>query len=234
MIAGLQLLAHMAAPAVLTVAGAPASVGTGIQPGPVCLASTVQPGHSYALPPVWVSDKGSGGENITLWVQTPTPGTNPLPGIRVPSSWVSFTYPHGWWGLTGGSSVGTTPGVGKFVPATLNVPASAAPGSYASWLMDGLAGNSPADGTPVSASFGSDGITWLQFTVAKPGSPARRAVCITPGVKQAKPAAPAPPAAGAAPSALPATPFRYTGKELAGGVGAVVVVVALYRRRRHA
>ena len=81
--------------------------------------------------------------------------------------------------------VAPRPRAGTLVPPTLNIPASAKRGSYASWLMDGLAGSAPASGSVLRASFGSDGITWLEFTVSKPGSPARHAVCVTPGAKQA-------------------------------------------------
>jgi hypothetical protein len=166
----------------------PGSVGVDIQAGPVCMPTTVQPGRSYALPAVEVANSGSGGESIQLWVQNPTPGTRSLAGRRAPSSWVSFSYPRKW-GIFPQSSVGVAPGEAKWVPARLTVPASAKPGFYATWIVDGTAGSAPSASHSVTVNLAAEAITDLEFTVAKPGTATRHAVCITPGASHPKEAA---------------------------------------------
>ena len=164
-------------------ANAPASVGVGIQAGPVCPATTVAQGGTYTLPPIQVADTGSGSVGISLAVirQSDPRG---LSGKPVPASWVTFTYPRTWGGLIAGSSVGVGPGEAALVLARLTVPSSAATGSYVAWIQP------QAAGAPVSghANFGGTGEADLEFTVTGPGV-SRHVTCVTPGVTQAAPAA---------------------------------------------
>ena len=226
MTAGLGVLASV--PAVLAVTLTPASAGVGIQPGPVCLASAAHPGRSYALPPVVVSDSGSGSEDVSLRVEKQSPGG--LPGRPVPASWVRFTYPKLLW-VVGQSSVHLGSGDVTAVPAQLSVPPSAAPGRYAAWVVAGPAGN----GTPGRVSFGAAAITYLEFTVARPGAAPRHAACVSPGVKQARKAGHArgPRAQRAAAAPAPRAQ-KVTGSEVlaACGISLLGGGLALWRKRR--
>ena len=112
-----------AAAMVFALAGTPASAGTGIQAGPVCLPTTIHPGATAALPPVTVQDKGSGDESIALDVQK-VPGPSAVFGKPVPPSWVTFTYPRKWL-VFSQSSVSVASGATAAVPAHLTVPPSA-------------------------------------------------------------------------------------------------------------
>jgi hypothetical protein len=222
---GLQALASV--PAMLALAGSPASTGTGIQPGPVCLATTIHPGAARALPPVTVQDTGSGGESIALHIQKPA-GHGTMPGRPVPPSWVTFTYPRKWLVLSQ-SSVPLGPGATAPVPASLAVPSAAAPGRYVAWIGAAPAGS----GTAGKANFGAEAFTYLEFTVAKVGSPARHAACVTPGVKQASPAKSAHPAASAGKhpkgQLIPAKARKYVPDAI---IAAVVLGALMFLRRK--
>ena len=145
--------AFAAAPLLIALAGTPASVGTGIQAGPVCLPVTAQPGGTYALPPVTVQNTGSGSESIGLTVQ------------KLPASWVTF-----------GPPVSLASGAKAQVTARLTVPSSVRPGPYVAWVVAGIAGN----GTPGQANLGAEAIANLEFTVTGPGV-SRHVTCVTPG-----------------------------------------------------
>ena len=181
MITGLQLLAHAAVPAVLAF-GTPATAGVGIQPGPECAATTVAQGSTYTLPPVQVADTGSGAADISLAV-LPVSGRTTLHGRTVTPGWVTFTYPGHWFGMVAGSSVRVAPAETALVPAQLNIPATAPADAYVAWIEPYPA----ASGKPGLSNIGT-GVADLEFTVTRAGTAPRRAVCVTPGVKQASPA----------------------------------------------
>lgn len=216
-----------AAVAMLALAGSPASVGVGIQAGPVCLATTIHPGASHALPPVTVQDTGSGDESIALHVQKP-PGT--LPGRPVPPSWVKFTYPRKWLVLSQ-SSVTVSPGATANVPDELTVPSSAVPGSYVTWIGAAPAGG----GTAAQVSLGAEAFAYLEFTVARPGAALRHVACVVPGARQASKAADGKGHRHHGPQAAADPPKveKVTGREMQiAGVAAAVLAILAYLRRR--
>lgn len=143
-----SLLAVLAVPA-----AAQASVGVGIQPGPVRLSGHVQAGRSYALPAVLVANTGTLGESVTVRVERVSPGT----GRTVPSSWVQV----------GGSAVSLAPGQSARIPLELRVPASAKPGRYFSDVVATAGSAGPAGG----AGFAAGAATGLEFTVAAAAPP---------------------------------------------------------------
>jgi hypothetical protein len=141
---------------------APASVGTGIG-GPVCLRVTAQPGRSYPLAGLSVSDTGSDGESISLRVvpDPVMPAARQAARLRqVPPSWITF----------GPSSVNAGPGQAVPVTVTLNVPPGAAPGPRESWVQDGTV-SAPASGPGGHAVLGASATTTLVFTVGPSATP---------------------------------------------------------------
>ena len=62
-----------------------ASIGVGIQAGPVRLGSGAHPGGSYALPAVYVINTGSQSESVTIRIERISPGA----GRTVPPAWIS-------------------------------------------------------------------------------------------------------------------------------------------------
>jgi hypothetical protein len=73
------LLAALAAPV-----AAEASVGVGVQAGPVRLAGIAHPGGTYALPPVYVVNTGTQPESVAIKVERISRGT----GHTIPPSWI--------------------------------------------------------------------------------------------------------------------------------------------------
>ena len=173
----------LAAAVALTLAGSPVVAGVGIQAGPVCPATTVAQGGTYTLPPVQVADTGSGDVSISLAVIRMTDRRSVLHGRPVPGGWVAFTYPRKWLVIPQ-SSVPVGPGEAALVPARLAIPATAATGPYVAWMEPYPAG-APVQG---HANLGGTGLAPFEFTVTRSGTAPRRAVCVTPGVKQASPA----------------------------------------------
>jgi len=142
---GTSLLAVLAVPAT-----AQASVGVGIQAGPVLLGGAAHPGGSYALPPVYVVNTGTQPESLAIRIERLSPG----PARAVPASWVR-PGPRVW--LSHGESAR--------IPLELVVPAAAEPGQY---LTDVVVRGSGAvsDG---SANLGVAAATKLEFRIA-PGA----------------------------------------------------------------
>jgi hypothetical protein len=107
----LGLLTLMAAPV-----AAYASVGVGVQAGPVELAGAAHPGGTYALPPVYVVNTGTEPESVAIRIERISPGT----GRTVPRSWIQVG--------------GLPPPLGHDqsarIPLSLVVPAGAKPGQY--------------------------------------------------------------------------------------------------------
>lgn len=148
-------LALSAALGVLFLAAAPvaayASVGVGVQAGPVQLAGGAHPGGTYSLPPVYVQNTGTEPESVTIRIERISPGT----GRTVPRAWIHVS------GLP--SSLG--PGQSARIPLSLVVPAAARPGRY---FSDVVAMGSAAL-TAGSAHLGVAAATDLEFRVV-PGA----------------------------------------------------------------
>ena len=134
--------------------GAAASIGVGVQVGPVRLATMAHRGGNYPLPPVYVVNTGTQAEAISVHVQRLSPG----PGLAVPPSWVSVS----------GSAVQLAPGASAKVPLKLAVPGQARPGGYRS---DIVVTGSPAGAAP-GAHIGVAAATKLEFSVSSVPAPA--------------------------------------------------------------
>jgi hypothetical protein len=128
-----------------------ASVGVGVQAGPVRLAGAAHPGGQYALPPVYVVNTGTQPESVAIAIERISPGS----GRTVPPSWVAAS----------SAPVRLAHAQSARIPLSLTVPARAAPGRYFSDVV--------AKGTaPLSAGGANLGVaaaTDLEFTVA-PGA----------------------------------------------------------------
>ena len=132
---------------------AQASVGVGIQAGPVRLSGAAHPGQTVALPAVSVVNAGTQRESIRVVVQR-HPGGG---GRLVPPSWVRPGVP----------SVQLAPHHATRIPLELVVPASAKPGAYLSDIVAVASGQLSADG----ANLGAGAATLLQFRVAPDPAP---------------------------------------------------------------
>jgi hypothetical protein len=124
-----------------------ASVGVGVQAGPVRLAGAAHPGGRYALPPVFVVNTGTQPESVVIAIERISPGS----GRTVPASWISAS----------SVPVRLAHNQSARIPLSLTVPASAAPGRYFSDVV--------AKGTaPLSeggANLGVAAATDLEFSV---------------------------------------------------------------------
>lgn len=127
-----------------------ASVGVGVQAGPVRLAGVAHPGGSYALPPVYVVNTGTQAESISLRVERLSRGQ----GRAVPSSWVHAT----------GPAVRLAAHDGARIPLQLDVPGGARLGRY---LSDVVVAGSAAISVG-RANLGVGAATKLEFSV-RPG-----------------------------------------------------------------
>jgi hypothetical protein len=132
---------------------AQASVGVGIQAGPVRLPGVAHPGQSVALPPVSVVNAGSRRESIRITVQRDPRGG----GRAVPPSWVQ----------PGMASVDLAPRHAIRVPLELVVPAGARPGAYLSDIVAIASGPLSAG----HAKLGAAAATLLEFRVAPDPAP---------------------------------------------------------------
>jgi hypothetical protein len=139
---GACLLAVLAVPAT-----AQASVGVGIQAGPVRLAGAAHAGGSYALPAVLVVNTGTSPESVSLSVDRVSAGS----GRTVPPSWV-----HASGAVTLGAKQSAR------VPLQLVVPPTARPGRYFSDVLVKAGAPNSAGG----ATFDAGAATELAFTVA--------------------------------------------------------------------
>jgi hypothetical protein len=148
----------LAAPAAfLVLVGFPvrseASIGIGVQDGPVRLASVAQPGKSYDLPPVGVINTGTHAEAVSVHVERVSRGG----GRLVPPSWVEAT----------GPSVRLLPHHATRIPLKLTVPADAKPGVYLSDIVVVAATANPAG----TANLGVAAATKLEFSVGPAPAP---------------------------------------------------------------
>ena len=139
--AGFLLLAFPAAAA--------ASIGVGIQVGPVRLAGIAHAGQTYDLPPVYVVNTGTEPETVRLEVQRPSHGT----GRDVPESWFK----------PGQTDVHLDPKQSATIPVQLVVPADAKPGPYFSDVV----AHGSASIKAGQATLGVAAATKLKFTVGK-------------------------------------------------------------------
>lgn len=107
---GLVSLLMLAVPA-----AAQASVGVGIQAGPVRLTGVAHPGGSYALPPVYVVNTGTQDESLSVRIERLSAGQ----GRPVPAAWVRP-----------GDAVRLSHNQSARIPLELVVPDAATPGEY--------------------------------------------------------------------------------------------------------
>jgi hypothetical protein len=128
-------------------ATAQASIGVGIQAGPVRLGAAAHPGGSYALPPVYVVNTGTQPEALTVRIERVSSG----PGRPVPASWVHAS----------GSAVRLSHNQGTRIPLQLVLPATAPPGQY---LTDVVVRGS-ASVSDGGANLGVAAATKLQFRI---------------------------------------------------------------------
>lgn len=146
------------APAVLAGAlvavpqAAQASVGIGIQAGPVRLSGVARPGQSVALPPVSVVNAGTRPESVRVGVQRDPRGG----GLPVPPSWVR----------PGVASIRLAPHHAVRISLQLTVPAGAKPGAYLGDLVATASGNLSVG----HANLGAAAATLLEFRVAPAGA----------------------------------------------------------------
>ncbi len=142
----------------LTLAAAPvaadASVGVGVQAGPVRLADAAHPGGTYALPPVYIVNTGTQAESVAIRIERISHGT----GRTIPPSWIRV------------SALPSRLGHGQSarVPLDLVVPAGAKPGQYFSDVV--VTGSAAL--TVGGANLGVAAATDLEFRVA-PGAVAQ-------------------------------------------------------------
>ncbi|MEP7024253.1 MAG: hypothetical protein ABJB47_10725 [Actinomycetota bacterium] len=128
---------------------ASASIGVGIQAGPVRLGAVAQPGQTYDLPPVYVVDTGTEPETVRLAVARLSRGR----GRTVPPSWIKVS----------GPPVRLDAHQSAKIPVQLVVPSDAKPGAYFSDIVvHGSAGL-----TAGQASLAVAAATKLQFTVGR-------------------------------------------------------------------
>lgn len=139
--AGFLLLAFPAAAA--------ASIGVGIQVGPVRLAGIAHAGQTYDLPPVYVVNTGTEPETVRLDVQRLSKGT----GRDVPRAWFK----------PGQTDVHLDPKQSATIPVQLVVPADATLGPYFSDVVAHGSASIQAGQT----TLGVAAATKLQFTVGK-------------------------------------------------------------------
>jgi hypothetical protein len=126
-----------------------ASIGVGVQAGPVRLSGAAHLGGRYALPPVYVVNTGTQPESVAIAIERISPGT----GRTVPPRWISVS----------AAPVQLAHGQSARIPLSLTIPATAAPGRYFSDVV--------AKGTaPISeggANLGVAAATDLEFTVVR-------------------------------------------------------------------
>jgi hypothetical protein len=146
----LRLVLSAAAGVLVLMAGptaAYASVGVGVQAGPVQLAGAAHPGGTYALPPVYVVNTGTEPESVAIRIERISRGT----GRTVPRAWIGVS------GLPSSLDHGQS----ARIPLSLAVPASAPPGRYFSDVV--VLGSAAL--TAGSAHLGVAAATELKFDV---------------------------------------------------------------------
>jgi hypothetical protein len=140
----MSVLALLAIPATW----AEASIGVGIQAGPVLLSGSAHPGGSYALTPVYVVNTGTQPETIALHVERISTGN----GMTVPSSWIRAS----------GTAITLSHNQSARIPLELAVPDTARPGQYFSDVVARGSGAIAAGSANLAVAAATD----LEFTVA--------------------------------------------------------------------
>ena len=130
-----------------------ASVGVGVQAGPVLLTSAAHPGGSYALPAVYVVNTGTQPEVVRIRIDRLSAGR----GLEVPPSWIHA-----------GPSVHLTAHQSARISLQLVVPADARTGAY---LSDVVAAGSGTI-SEGNANLGVAAATKLEFRIAPGAAPA--------------------------------------------------------------
>ena len=125
-----------------------ASVGVGVQAGPVRLDGIAHPGAQYALPPVYVVNTGTETESVSISIERISAGT----GRTVPPGWISAS----------SAPVRLSHAQSARIPLQLTVPRTAAPGRYFSDIVATGSASLSAGG----AQLGVAAATNLEFTVA--------------------------------------------------------------------
>jgi hypothetical protein len=128
-----------------------ASIGVGVQAGPVRLHGVAHPGGQYALPPVFVVNTGTQPELVAIRIERISPGT----GRTVPPGWISAS----------SAPVRLSRAQWARIPLRLTVPRTAVPGRYFSDVVAHGSVSVPIGG----AELGVAAATGLEFTVA-PGA----------------------------------------------------------------
>ncbi len=146
--AGLVSLLALAVPA-----AAEASIGVGIQAGPVRLTGVAHPGRSYSLPPVYVVNTGTQDESLSVRIERLSPGQ----GRVVPAAWVRP-----------GAAVRLSHSESARIPLELVVPDAARPGQYLTDVV--VKGSAALSGGRANLDVAA--ATKLEFQVA-PGAVAR-------------------------------------------------------------
>lgn len=139
---GLVSLLTLAIPA-----AAQASIGVGIQAGPVQLAGAAHPGGSYALPPVYVVNTGTQDESLSIRIEHLSSGQ----GRAVPAAWIRP-----------GNAVQLSHNESARIPLELVVPDNATPGQYLTDVV--VKGSAALSGG--SANLDVAAATKLEFRVA--------------------------------------------------------------------
>jgi hypothetical protein len=127
-----------------------ASIGVGVQRGPVRLATVAHPGHSYKLPSVRVANAGSQDETIRVRVERLSAAVGRA--RSVPPSWVHIA----------NTPLRLPANQGAQIPLQLVVPPDAKSGAYLSDIVVLGSALNLAPGT----NFGAGAATKLEFTVA--------------------------------------------------------------------
>jgi hypothetical protein len=136
---------------ILPASAAEASIGIGIQAGPVRLSTAAHAGGTYQLPAVYVVNTGSDEESVTLRIERISPGA----GLRVAPSWIH---------VSGGAvRLGHNPSAR--IGLQRSGPANARPGRYFSDVVAHGSGSLTAG----HANLGVAAATGLDFTIA-PGA----------------------------------------------------------------
>jgi hypothetical protein len=124
-----------------------ASVGVGVQAGPVSLDGVAHPGGQYALTPVYVVNTGTETESVSIIVERISQGT----GRTVPPGWITASSAP--LQLAGAHSAR--------IPLQLTVPRTAAPGRYFSDVVAKGSASVSAGGAKLGVAAATD----LEFTV---------------------------------------------------------------------
>jgi hypothetical protein len=128
-----------------------ASVGVGVQAGPVRLGSMAHRGERYALP-LYVVNTGTEAEAVSMRVERLGRGAGRGAGRAVPPSWIQFA----------GPAVQLAPGKAARLSLELVVPGGAKPGEYLSDIV--VTGS--AAGQAGTANLGVAAATKLEFSVS--------------------------------------------------------------------